>query len=156
MATFEQSDSDLNLDLTAASTTLAVTAGANDYTLTLTGGDTWTSSNIPGATGFGSSTLVVTKDAFKTINVADSNTGAAVNFNNSAANTYTDNLSVILDAATAGTITFAGATSMTESNNLSVSTARNITLNSATTVSTVNGNLTLQANQQATPTAGNC
>jgi hypothetical protein len=155
MATFEQSDSDLNLDLTAASTTLAVTAGANDYTLTLTGGDTWTSSNIPGATGFGSSTLVVTKDAFKTINVADSNTGAAVNFNNSAANTYTDNLSVILDAATAGTITFAGATSMTESNNLSVSTARNITLNSATTVSTVNGNLTLQANQQATPTAGN-
>ena len=155
MATFLQFGSDLNLDLTAANTKLAVTAGASSYTLTLTGGDTWTSSNIAGATGSGSTSLIVTKNAFTTINVADSNTGAAVDFNNSFSSTYTDNLSVVLDAATAGTITFVGTTSMTDSNSLSVSTARNILVSTSATVSAVNGNLTLQANQQVPATSGN-
>ncbi len=52
-----------------------------------------------------------------------------------------------------GAVTFNGASSFTGAFGLSITTARNIDFASASSLSLVNGNLTLDANTQETPTA---
>jgi hypothetical protein len=78
-----------------------------------------------------------------------------VTFNNSGANAYTDNFDIVLDDPGAGAITFNGTSSFTGANTFSASTSRNIVVNSGASLTTANGNLTLSANQQLTPTTGN-
>ncbi len=79
--------------------------------------------------------------------------GTSVTFNNSGANVYTDNFDIVLDDPGAGRITFNGMTNFTGANTLRASTSRNILVSSAAQVTTADGDLTLLANQQATPTA---
>ncbi len=141
----------LVIDLTANNSTLGIVAGASAYTLTLTGGDTWTSGDIAGGTtGSGGAVLTVTKDFFTQLDIGDTGTGTSVTFNNSGANTYSDTINVILDSLTASTITFNGASQFAGTSAISASTARNIVLNSGSSITTVDGGITLKANEAGT------
>lgn len=156
LATFAEAGSLLNLDMNVANVAVGVVSAGTSYTLTLTG-DTWSGSDSGNVTGNGTNTLSVSTaglGVFDTINITDSAIGSAVNFNNSNANSYGDTFNVNLDEA-AGTIMFSGASSFTGMAALTASTSRNIVFSSGASVSTFDGNLTLNANQQATPTSGN-
>jgi hypothetical protein len=152
-ATFSAVAGVLNLDLNKAGEAVTVVAGATSYTFSLNGTNTWSGPAVSGVTGVTNGVLTVAKDAFTAINLTDSAAGTAVAFANSGANSYSDPFTVTLDSGSAG-IVFAGASSF-GANDLSVTTDRNIFVNPGANVSTENGNLTLSANQQATPTAGN-
>ena len=123
LANFSIAGGNLNLDLSDLNSSVALVAGATNYTLTLTGG-TWSGTNSGSVTGNGTNTLTVTKDAFPLINVTDSNSGISVTFNDSGANTYTDDWSIVLDAAAASSISFNGATPFATTSNLSATTTK--------------------------------
>lgn len=155
-ATFAETATLLSLDFNVASKSLAIVSNGTSYSLTLTG-DTWTGTDSANVTGNGLATLTVTAAglaAFDHVNITDSTAGSAVTFNNSGASAYADHFNVTLDDAAAGAITFSGATSFTGSASLSASTTRNIVVNAGASIATVDGSLTLNANQQGTPTAG--
>jgi hypothetical protein len=152
-ATFAVSGTTLAINLTAANESVAITSAGSSYAFALTG-STWSGTDGGGATGNGTATLTATAASFTAVTVADGSTGNAVTFNTSGANTYTSSFTVTLDDATAGTITFNGNTAFAGSSALSASTSRNINVASGAVVSMVDGNLTMSANQQVTPTAG--
>jgi hypothetical protein len=107
-------------------------------------------------TGNGSATLTVTGaglSAFNAVNLTDSNTNTAVTFADSGANAYSDAFTVTLDDSP-GAVTCTGASGF-GANDLTVTTARNILVNSRAVVQTSTGNLTFSANQQVPATAGN-
>ena len=151
-ASFSGSGATFNINLNAASTRLSVVATSTGYTFTLSSGS-WTGS----ATGATISGLNLTINAtglstYDTFNITDSATEAAVSFNDSGANTYKDNFNINLDGDGAGGIpgivTFNGTSSFIGSNAIGVVTTTNIVFNYNSILSTVNGNLTLDANTQ--------
>ncbi len=159
LAAVSDSGTDLTISL-EANENLAVVSNGSTYAFT---SNTFFSNGGVSSTGdfstFGSFSLMLTLQAsgltrYSTVNIVDGGSTATVTFNTSGANTYTDSFNVVLDHASAGAITFNGATVFAGSNSLSASTAKNIAVNSGASVTTANGNLTLFANQQVTPTAG--
>ncbi len=155
-ATFTEAAPQLNLNLNTASEAVAIVSNGTSYTLTLTVG-TWSGTDSVNVTGNGTVTLTVTAaglGVFDTINLTDSATGSTATFNDSGANTYGDTFNVTLDEASAGTITFNGASSFTGSAGIAARASRNITVAFDSTLETVNGNILLEANQQATATSG--
>lgn len=101
LSAFNESGATLTLNISTASASVAITAGASSYTFTLTG-DTWSGSDSANVSGNGTNTLTVTSaglTAFNTINLGDSASGVAVNFNDSGANSYSDDFNVTLDDA---------------------------------------------------------
>ena len=154
-ATFSEAGAQLNLDLNTANEAVAIVANATTYTLTLTGG-TWSGTNSANVTGNGAASMTVTAAgliAFNTLRLTDSATGTAATFNNSGANTYGDTFDITLDNA-AGTITFNGASSFAGAASIAARTSRNISFAGGATLTTANGNIVLEANQQATTSAG--
>ena len=138
----------LNLDINSAET-IGISTDGTTYTLTTSG--TWTGSDTANVTGTGTSTLTVTAAglaAFDTINMTDSAAGAVVNFDNSTGS-YSDTINVTLDDAGAGTITFSGSSPFIGSAALAAVTARNVVLSSGSSITTVNGGITLVANTGA-------
>jgi len=144
----------------AANKTVSINALASTETLTLAG-DTWSGTNDTNVTGMGTATLTVTSAGeanLSLIQVTDSlgaNANDAVAFEDSGTNTYANSIQIALTNAAAGPITFDGSTSFTGSSSLSAATSLNIVLDETydtpTTVRTVSGAITLQANQQASP-----
>ncbi|MEI6143220.1 MAG: choice-of-anchor Q domain-containing protein, partial [Mariniphaga sp.] len=151
-ASFTGSGATFTINIDDASTTLSVVATATGYTFTLSGG-AWTGS----ATGAFASDLDLTIDAtglstYDTFRITDGAAGTAVTFNMSDSNTYKDNFNINLDGDGAGgipgIINFNGASSFIGSNAISVVTTTNIVFNESSSLSTVDGNLTLDANTQ--------
>jgi len=148
--------SQLSLDLSNANSNLAITNDGTNYVLTLTGTN-WQGTDNTHVTGYGTNKLLVTpagQTQFGTIKITDSAAGGSVTFNDSGSNAYGDTFIVELDEAGAGTITFNGTTSFAGGAALSISTSRNIVVSSGAIVKTVDGALTLRANQQSAPTDG--
>ncbi len=105
--------------------------------------------------GLGTTSLTLTTGGlaqYTTINIVDADAGAAVTFGNSGAVAYATNFNIALGDPGAGPISFTG-TSNFGAYNLQAATKRNIAINNAT-VEAGAGNITLQANQGATPTLG--
>ena len=88
------------------------------------------------------------------IDIIDTGSGDTVTFDDSGANVYSDNFEVTLSDPGAGGITFNGNSSF-GTFSLSATTTDDIVLTSGASLKTSSGNITLSANQQATPTAGN-
>ena len=152
--TFSASGTTLNIDINAPNLTLTVVSTGSSYTFTLSNQaviQPWTGSGT--GTAVAGAVLTVTPGTtYDTINLTDSAIGTRVFFNNSTANAYGDHFNVTLDNAPYG-VTFNGASSFTGAFGLSITTARNIDFASGSSLSLVNGNLTLDANTQVVPTA---
>ena len=130
--------------------TVTVTAQATTYTFT---SGSWTGTPNANATVSGT-TLTITaagRAAYDTFNITNSTANGTVFFADSGANTYDDNFNVTLDNGFAGAVTFNGTSSFSGANAINVTNAANIVFSSGASLSTVNGNLTLAANTQATP-----
>lgn len=139
---------------------MSIVSTGTSYQLTLTSG-IWDGINDANVTGNGSGTLTVTSTgigAFTTaISITDTGStgGDSVTFNNCGTNSYANSFTVNLSSTAAGAITFNGTSTFSGSSVLSASTTLNIVASSGARISTTAGNLTLSANQQATPTGGN-
>ncbi len=97
--------------------------------------------------GVGSSTLSLTSAGLTQYSTGISITGGkTVSFNGG---TFTSSF----DVNSGGTVSFNGVSSVGDFN-LKVSTTLNIVVNPQATISSHNGNITLQANQQTNPTSG--
>ncbi len=151
-ASYSGSGTTFFITLNAASTALSVASAGTSYTFTLgTAGNTWSG----GGAGTTASTTTLTLGAagltaYNKIVIVDAAAGAAVTFANSGVNAFSDSMSVVL-SHTAGITTFNGTTSFTSGFGISVITDGNIAFSSASSLSTVNGNIYLSANMQATP-----
>ena len=149
--------STLTINLNNANEVLGIVSNGGTYAFTST--NNFTNGGVANAadfSAFGATNLTLQVSGLATysaISIVDSATGASVNFNNSAANAYSDNFSITLDDAAAGAISFSGTSSFGASS-LSASTSRNITVG-GTSLNFTSGNLNLTANKQVTPTAGN-
>jgi hypothetical protein len=165
-ATFTDNGTTLNLVLTKASTSVALSSAGTSYTLTLSG-DNWSGTNDANVTGNGRSTLTVTAAGIAAftdqISITDSAAGGdSVTFGTTGStNSYANNFNINLSNAQAGSITFYGRTSFSGANALTAATTHsigvigNFLLSRGASLSTSSGNLTLSANQQAKPSSGN-
>ncbi|NQX02077.1 cadherin-like domain-containing protein [bacterium] len=152
-ATRSASGTTLNIDLNVANQVVTVVSTGTTYTFTLSGGATNTWAGSGTGTVVATTKLTVTPGTtYNAINLTDSATGTAVTFATSGVNAYVDDFNVTLDN-TPGAVTFNGSSSFTGAFGLRITTARNIAFASASSLSLVNGNLTLDANTQVTPTA---
>ncbi len=92
-------------------------------------------------------TLTVTAaglGVFNTLNIGDTALDTSVTFNDSAANTYTDDFSITLDNATVGpAIAFSGATTFGGASTLTASTTNSILVNTGASVTMGTGALSL-------------
>ena len=153
---FTASGSTLSLDLNVASQLVTVVSTGTTYTFTLSGGatNTWTGTTSASVTVSGA-VLTVTAtglSTFSVFNITDSQAGTAMTFATSGANIYTDQINITLDN-TPGAVTFNGNTSFTGSNGLSITTSMYIIFPNASKLTTVDGDITLDANTQATPSS---
>ena len=156
---FSEAGTQLNLDLNTNNEVVAIVSNGSTYTLTLfdkvtTLGGTWSGLDSANVTGNGTATLTVTAAglaAFDTLNVTDSAVNTSVIFADSGANTYGDTFNITIDN-TAGSIEFSGASLFSGNAGITARTSRNIVLNGI--LKTVNGDLILEANQQAIATSG--
>ncbi|MCY2983820.1 MAG: Ig-like domain-containing protein, partial [Planctomycetota bacterium] len=133
-----------------ANESVTVTTLGTGYTFSLSSG-TWTGPEIGGFTDSG--TVLAVDDLSYAVSIVDSGAGSSVTFGTSV--NYFASFTVALTNAAAGSITFAAPTNFVDdfgTPTLSASTTKNIVVNAG--VSTVNGSLTLSANQQATATTG--
>jgi Dockerin type I domain len=137
----------------ASNEAIAISANSGSYAFALSTG-TWTGSDVAGATGNGLATLTASAANATTVKIDDSGSGNTVTFANSGTNTFVSNFAVNLDDAAAGPIVFNGSSLFTGNASLTISTSKNVLVNSAASVSTVNGNLSLSANQQTLATPG--
>ncbi|HPM79398.1 MAG TPA: autotransporter-associated beta strand repeat-containing protein, partial [Candidatus Anammoximicrobium sp.] len=147
LAAFSESDSTLNIDLTAASERVGIVSNGTSYSLTLDAPNVWSGIDTANVTGNGWNTLTVTAAGlavFDTIMITDSSSGCAVDFNNSGTNAYSDDFTMVLDASPAGQITFHGASAFGASN-LSASTTANIVVSTGAGVTAGSGSVTLTA-----------
>lgn len=152
-ATFTEAGVNLNLNLLAGEQ-VSVVANAGTYKLTLTGGS-WTGTNSANVTGTGTAAPTVTSAGiavFTGVAITDGGSGAGVAFNDSGANGYSEAFTVTLDNGSNG-VRFHGASSF-GAQNLTVNTDRGIAVGTGAAVTASNGTITLNANLQATPTAG--
>ncbi|MCP4785342.1 MAG: hypothetical protein GY903_30340 [Fuerstiella sp.] len=121
--------------------------------------DTWQGTDSANAHGAGTDTLTLSAAGVAALTggmaITDSASGASVKFADSGSTTYSTPINVTLDDAAAGAITFDGKTSFAGSASLSAATSRNIVISSNAEVKTVNGSLSLSANQQSAATEGN-
>lgn len=144
LATFSYTGSALAVALDAATTLSVHSAGAGNYVLSLSEGDTFAGTDATGLVGDGTSTLSVSSELTLTnISITNSVDGTVVDFAGSSGS-YVDDVSVKLARIAAGTVPavrFKGSTAFADSASLSV-VAPTISLASAT-VSTVSGPLTL-------------
>ena len=153
---FTASGSTLTLDLDVASQLVTVVATSTTYTFTLSGGatNTWTGTTSFDVTVSGA-VLTVTAagiSTFTNINITDSQTGNAVTFATSGVNSYSNYIDVTLDNAP-GAVTFNGSSSFTGTNGLSITTSMYITFAASSSLTTENGDITLSANMQVTPSS---
>jgi VCBS repeat-containing protein len=135
-----------------ANEALTVTSSATQYTLSVSGGN-WSGPNDGRVAGAGSSVLSVTDTP--AISIIDGGANTSVTFGSSVS--YVANVTVVLDDPAAGAITFNNPTSFVDTlgtTSFSASTSKNIVVNSGANITTVNGSLTLNANQQTTGTSG--
>ncbi|MEN9664820.1 MAG: hypothetical protein RLZZ326_1183, partial [Planctomycetota bacterium] len=158
-ASFSQIGNALSISLDD-SQLVTVDAVASGYTFTLTNSsatNSWQGS-ANGWVSTNGATLTVNAQGYaglSAIAISDTSTaaGAAVTFGNSGANLYQAGLSVNLES-NPGSVVFTGTTSMSGANSLTVTTARDVIVNSGARVEAVDGNLSILANSQAVPTAG--
>jgi autotransporter-associated beta strand protein len=166
-----------------ANENLSITANASTYTLTsnqnFTNGGV---SNVVDFSDFGNTSLTLQASGIARystlINVTDAsgaNANATVTFSDSGINNYTNNFTINLSNAAAGQITFNGnsnfgsfnlnatttsdilvsVTSVSSTSGvIALTAARSITVSGESTISTVDGGITLSANQQASQTHG--
>ncbi len=151
----------LSIDL-GINENLAIVSNGTSYTFSSNQNFTANSGTDPANqgsafSGLGSTSLQLTNTGVAqygtAINIMDAGAGDTVTFNNSGVNAYANNFNVTLSNAGAGTITFNGNSSF-GTFNLQASTTLSISANSGAVVSSGNGNITLTANTQATPTTG--
>ena len=154
--TYSASGTVLTISIDVASTVTVKANGTggvtNNYTFISSDGD-W-SGSAPGVSSVAKTLTVTGLATYNTINIVDGAAGVNVAFDNSTTSyTYDNNFNITLDAG-AGAVTF-NNTCFSSSNFLSVITDRNIVVNGGTTLTTVNGDLTLSANMQATQNVNN-
>jgi hypothetical protein len=153
---FTASGSTLTLNLNVASQLVTVVSTGSTYTFTLSGGatNTWSGTTSSSVTVSGA-VLTVTATGlgtFSAISITDSQTGCRVVFATSGTNAYSDSFFITLDN-TPGAVTFNGNSSFTGSNGISITTSMYISFASASNLTSVNGNIYLSANMQATPSS---
>ena len=146
----------------AANQTLGIVSSGSSYIFTsnqvlLPYSDLDPASQSSTFLGLGTTTLTLTSAGIiqytAGIAIFDYGQGDSVTFNDSGANAYANNFNVSLSNPSAGAISFNGKSSFGNFN-LQASTALNIQVNPAAVLSSTNGNITLNANQQANPTSG--
>jgi uncharacterized repeat protein (TIGR01451 family) len=148
----------LTIHLDQVGEALSVVSNGATYTFTTSDSGGFTNGGVANPAtdfdAFGNTTITLTAAGlvtYDTISVVDDSTGNAVAFADSSPNTYSDNISVLLNDAAAGPVTFTGATALTGSNTFSATTAANIVVNAGALVGTADGGLTLSANPAAGP-----
>ena len=159
-SSFTESGTTLNIGLAVAGQTLTIVSTSSAETFTLSGGSNhvWLCTNDSYVSGNGTSVLTISTaglSALQTINITDPATGIIVAFANSGSYSYRQSMNVTLSSSAPGDVMFSGATSFTGSNAINITTAKDILFNSGSSLSTVDGALTLSANMQAVPTTGN-
>lgn len=161
LATFADIAPTLHITL-QANEAIQIASNANSYAITLASG-TWSGPNDGNVSASGA-TLTVTSTgqiAFSTgIDITDDSgsgggTGTSVSFIDSGFNAYLNNFTIDLHNSPAFPgLAFSGNSSF-GSNTLNATVSTSIVVNSGANVSTTSGDITLNANQQATPTSGN-
>ncbi|MEZ4705582.1 MAG: Ig-like domain-containing protein [Caldilineaceae bacterium] len=141
-ATDTPAGSALTLDLAAAESVTIVSNGAN-YTFTLGGAATWSGTDSANVTGNGTGVLTVIADAFTEIAITDSGAGASVTFGNSAANTFSDSFTIVLDAGS-GAVTIANSANLVGGSSFAI-TADTLNINAALGTA-ANADISLYAN----------
>jgi len=144
----------LTISINAATSVTVQTTGSGNYTFILAAGG-WTGSGVTGVSASSTTLSVLNTATQDTIKIVDGAgiAGVIVTFANNTTNTYDDNFNVTLNSG-AGTVTF-NNTNFSGSNALNVTTDKNIIVNYGSTLSTVNGDLTLSANMQPTQNINN-
>ncbi|MBO13031.1 MAG: hypothetical protein CMJ68_20030, partial [Planctomycetaceae bacterium] len=153
---FYEDGADVFIELHDDDQDVSIVATTTGYEFTLSSGQ-WAGTDSANVSGNGSSVLTISAAGvaqFDTVHIDDMASNGSVTFNDSGLNSYADSFEINLDDATAGTISFAGTTAFTGSASLSALTTRNITVPGNVSVRTVDGDITLSANMQATTTAG--
>jgi hypothetical protein len=153
---FYEDEADLHLEFDDDDQNVSVVATATGHEFTLTNG-LWSGTDSANVSGNGGSVLTVSAAGvaqFDTVHIDDMASNGSVTFNDSGLSFYGDSFEINLDDATAGTISFSGTTAFTGSASLSALTTRNIVASANSVVRTVDGDITLSANMQATTTAG--
>ena len=153
---YSASGNTLSISINAATTVVVKANGTGNvtanYTFLLASG-VW-SGSATDVLASGATLTVSGLATYSTINIEDGVAGVIVTFNNSTTSyTYDNNFNVTLNSG-AGTMTFS-TTCFSGSNSLNVSTDKNIIVNYGSTLSTVNGDLTLSANMQPTQNINN-
>ena len=145
----------LNISITAFNDTLSVVSSGSFYTFILSGTNTGWTGSATGVTTNGSNLTVDSTGLalYNTINITDTSTLDQVTFGDSGTNSYQSDFNVLLDSmgdtSTApGAISFVGATSFAGSHRLDVTTTKNILFNAGASLTSSDGNITLNANQQ--------
>jgi hypothetical protein len=138
---------------------------SNGSTYTFSSNQSFTNGGVTNTgdfSSFGSTSLTLLASGVAryttAISITDTSGASAndtVTFNGSGANSYANNFNVALANPAAGPISFNGTSSFSGASTLTATTTDFIAVNSGATVQTSSGNLTLSANQQATPTSGN-
>ena len=143
----------------ATNQTLGIVSTGNNYIFSSNGllaavGQTDPANQSSSFVGLGTTTLTMTSAGIAHytggIEIIDSGNGAAVTFNGGA---YTNNFDVLLSNPLTGTITFNGTDSFGNFN-LHAATRQGIIVSNGALVSSINGNIAIQANTQAVTTSG--
>jgi hypothetical protein len=143
----------LDIEIQVANQVVTVASTGSAYTFTLSGGATNVWTGFAANTSVSGTTLTVTPGStYDTINLTDSVAGVAVTFNTSGANSYADQFNVTLND-TPGAVTFNGSSRFSGSNGLNILTTRNIAFAPDSSLSLVDGNLSLDANTQTPATS---
>lgn len=153
-ASFSISGDTLYITLDVQNQFVAVVSNGTNYTFTLSGGasNTWTGATSS-SVSVSSAVLTITAtglSTFSAVKITDSQTGTGVNFNTSGANVYAHSFIITLDETT-GRVSFNGNSSFSGTNSIDVTTSGNIIFLTASSLTTVNGDITLVANMQAVP-----
>ncbi|MBB5039460.1 choice-of-anchor D domain-containing protein [Prosthecobacter dejongeii] len=162
-----EADVDIQIYNAAGTDPLTLTVAVpNDTTYTLTrSSGTWGTIALTGVSSANTAVLTITKSEVDEVNIRDVvglGSGAVqVTFNGrgsvTSGRTFDDDFNVFLDTATAGEVRLDGNCQFTGDASLNVETLLNIYLTGQTpgrTVSVVDGDLTLKANQGATASSG--
>ncbi|MEI6437005.1 MAG: hypothetical protein WCP32_19440, partial [Bacteroidota bacterium] len=146
-ATVSASGAILTINLNTANDAVTIVSTGTEYTFTLTTGN-WTGSPWPAGVSVSGPVLTVnatglsTYSTFSIINSASSPSGNTVTFGNSGANTYTDDINILL-INLPGQVVLSGTSSFTGSGAISIITEKGIVFNSGSLLSTVDGSITL-------------
>src|SRR6266853_1972600 len=126
---------ELNIFLDHAAEAITIAATATTYTVTsnfnaMDGGNTG-----GGVSGFGTATATITANAFTTNHITDTANGTSVSFGDSTANAYSSAFDIVLDGASAGGLSFSGAS--TFNGGLTASVAGSVTQTAGSSVTSI-------------------